>query len=77
MTIHEERGIRIGQDRVKKNNTEWQNGMQSEEGCMPFFVFGKNRIKISEHFKTDGKTLPELVEEAMQSAIKKVDFLKQ
>ena len=48
MTIREERGIRIGLDRVKKNNTELKNGMQSEDGYMPFFVFGKNRIRISE-----------------------------
>ena len=52
MTIREERGIRIGLDRVKKNNTEVKNGMQSEDGDMPFFVFGKNRIRISEHFES-------------------------
>ena len=52
MTIREERGIRIGLDRVKKNNTELKNGMQSEDGYMPFFVFGKNRIRISEHFES-------------------------
>ena len=59
MTIREERGIRIGLDRVKKNNTELKNGMQSEDGYMPFFVFGKNRIRISEHFESSEKTLQE------------------
>ena len=67
MTKREERGIRIGLDRVKKNNTELKNGMQSEDGYMPFFVFGKNRIRISEHFESSEKTLPELVEETIQN----------
>jgi hypothetical protein len=41
--------------------------MQSEDGYMPFFVFGKNRIRISEHFESSEKTLPELVEETIQN----------
>lgn len=67
MTIRKERGIRIGQGHVEKNNTELKNGMQPEDGCMPFFVFGKNRVRISEHFESSGKTLPELVEETIQN----------
>ena len=39
----------------------------AEDGYMPFFVFGKNRIRISEHFESSEKTLPELVEETIQN----------
>lgn len=35
-----------------------------------FFVFGKNRIKISEHFPSNGKQVNELVEELIRAKIK-------
>lgn len=35
-----------------------------------YFVFGKNRIKITEHFAADGKPIGELVEELIRHKVK-------
>lgn len=35
-----------------------------------FFIYGKNRIKITEHFSTNGKQINEIVEELIQYKIK-------
>lgn len=35
-----------------------------------YFVFGKTRIKITEHFAADGKPLVDLMDEFLQSKVR-------
>lgn len=46
-----------------KGRTVTENGVQ-------YFVLGKNRIRITEHFASNGKTLDELVTDLVIQKIK-------
>lgn len=51
------------------NNTKDKNGfvIATEDGAQ-YFIMGKSRIKISEHFAQSGKSLGYLLEDVIQHA---------
>lgn len=47
-------------ERIANQHPE-QNGYSITENGQEYFIFGKNRIKVCEHFAEKGKTFEELI----------------
>lgn len=46
------------------------DGMTITENGKNYFIFGKTRIKITEHFSANGRTIDELLSDYVQKKIK-------
>lgn len=51
-----------------ENNTDNSGTMLTAADGTQYFVMGKVRIKVSEHFAQDGKPLDSLLEDVIQHA---------
>ena len=51
-------------ERIANQHPE-QNGYSITENGQEYFIFGKNRIKVCEHFAEKGKTFEELICDAI------------
>ena len=52
----------------KKKESADNGALHSTEADAQYFVMGKVRIKVSEHFAQDGKPLDSLLEDVIQHA---------
>lgn len=56
-----ERGYSVGKKTKKKNKDPTIPYTETQDDGTEVFVYGKNRIIVSEHFADNGKTLEDLI----------------
>lgn len=56
--------------KTKAKDNGIRDGMTITENGTLYFVFGNTRIKITEHFSANGRTIDELLSDYIQKKIK-------